>query len=91
MRKIVLLLILLGIFTFSGSLLAQRNTTFDLKDKDPTQDRDAKANSRTNFDSWESERRIKQNFAPFRTVPVYRDNSMDVEVGPAQIEFRFAI
>ena len=91
MRKIALLLILLGIFTFSMSVLAREYKDFDLKDKDPTQNRDAKADSRTNFDSWESERKIRENFTPFRTVPVYHGDSMDVEVGPAQIEFRFAL
>ncbi|MBI5299334.1 MAG: hypothetical protein HY877_03450 [Deltaproteobacteria bacterium] len=91
MRKIALLLILLGIFIFSMSVLARENDHFNLKDKDPTQDRDAKTDSRTNFDSWESERKIRQNFAPMRTVPIYHDNSMNVEIGPAQIEFRFAL
>ncbi len=71
--------------------MAQDEHYFNLKGKDPTQKSSAKTNSRDNFDSWEVERKIKQNFLPMRTVPIYHDDQMDVEVGAAQIEFRFAL
>ena len=90
MRKIPLLLILFSFFVLTPSLFAQDHD-WKLKLDDPTKDRDAQPGSRDNFDSWEADKRIKQNFIPLRTIPLYEDDKVDVEIGPAQFQIRLAI
>lgn len=91
MKKNLFVLILFVFFIFTPILFAREKSPLDFKDKDPTQQSDAKGDSRTNFDSWEAGRKIRDNFMPLRTVPLYNNEKVDVEIGPVQFQIRFAI